>query len=350
MALFEITGDDLQRVPPGSFAAEGVRERVDLQQWLRKNPGALGESLLVIAEEFRNWEDSRRRIDLLALDEDANLVVIELKRTEDGGHVELQALRYAAMVSAMRFEDVVRAFEDFLATHEPEHKDQARERVLQFLGAEELVEISNVPRVVLVSADFSLEVTTTVLWLIDRGIDVRCVQLVPSKVGQRLLVDIKQVIPLAQAEDYQVRLRQKREEARTAASGERRELTLKALLRHGVIRQGTETGPLRRSGQAPVRLRCSCAHRRIPRGFKWRGMVQAGSGDGRRCRLDHGEGWRSRWCRADPGRPAPTTKPVRPRSHRAAARDPSDEAARRPRHQDHGDCHVDLLRLRLRPR
>jgi len=31
-------------------------------------------------------------------------VVIELKRTNDGGHMELQAIRYASMVSAMTFE------------------------------------------------------------------------------------------------------------------------------------------------------------------------------------------------------------------------------------------------------
>ena len=39
---------------------------------------------LVIADEFSDWEDSRRRIDLLAIDRNANLVVIELKRDEVG--------------------------------------------------------------------------------------------------------------------------------------------------------------------------------------------------------------------------------------------------------------------------
>jgi RecB family endonuclease NucS len=54
---------------------------------------------LVVAEEFGEWEDSRRRIDLLGLDKDANLVVIELKRTEDGGHMAY--LRDVAVLFAL---------------------------------------------------------------------------------------------------------------------------------------------------------------------------------------------------------------------------------------------------------
>jgi RecB family endonuclease NucS len=66
---------------------------------------------LVFSEEFGEWEDSKRRIDLLGIDRDANIVVIELKRTEEGGHMELQAIRYAAMVSTPTFEKVVEIFE-----------------------------------------------------------------------------------------------------------------------------------------------------------------------------------------------------------------------------------------------
>ncbi len=241
MSLFEITLSGLQQIPRGSFAVEGVKERQDLQQWLRINPVVLGENLLIIAVEFGSWEDSKRRIDLLALDEDGNLVVIELKRTEDGGHMDLQAIRYAAMISAMRFDDVVRTFEEYLKVYEPVAVDQAQVRIRQFLGTpdDEDVLISTVPRILLVSADFSLEITTTVLWLIDRGIDIRCIQIAPYKIGEKLLIDLRQVIPLAQARDYQIRLRQKEEVVRQASGG-RRELTLKVLARHGIIEAGTE--------------------------------------------------------------------------------------------------------------
>ena len=62
----------------------------------------------MISEEFSDWEDSRRRIDLLAIDKQANIVVIELKRDETGTHMELQALRYAAMISTMKHVNISR--------------------------------------------------------------------------------------------------------------------------------------------------------------------------------------------------------------------------------------------------
>ena len=44
------------------------------------------------------------------IDKAGNLVVIELKRDEDGAHMELQAIRYAAMVSTMTFERAVEVY------------------------------------------------------------------------------------------------------------------------------------------------------------------------------------------------------------------------------------------------
>ena len=103
MPLYELTPDALRKLKESSLVDLKIRERGDLQPLLKGQIEVLEDDLYVVAEEFGDWEDSRRRIDLLAVDKEANLVVIELKRTIDGGHMELQAIRYASMVSAMRF-------------------------------------------------------------------------------------------------------------------------------------------------------------------------------------------------------------------------------------------------------
>ena len=213
MPLYELRDDGLRRHDVAGFAALGIYERADLQRLLRDDIAVLGSDLLVIAEEFGNWEDSRRRIDLLALDKTGHLVVIELKRTDDGGHMELQALRYAAMVSTMRFEDVVSTYESHLNRIHSGPGVDARTRLLGWLDAADADEapvVSSDVRIVLVAANFSREVTTTVLWL-NRfdGMDVRCVRLVPYEIDSRVLLDIQQVIPLPEAGDYQVRFGRK---------------------------------------------------------------------------------------------------------------------------------------------
>ncbi len=115
MPLYELGNDEITVVTETTFAEHGIKDREDLQRLLRDQIEIIAPNTLVIAEEFGEWDESRRRIDLLGLDKDANLVVIELKRTEDGGHMELQSIRYAAMVSTMTFDKAVDLFSRYLA-------------------------------------------------------------------------------------------------------------------------------------------------------------------------------------------------------------------------------------------
>src|ERR1700758_34303 len=114
LPIYEFSQTGIIALKETSFGSVNVHERRDLQRLLRENVEVIAPETLVISEEFGEWEDSRRRIDLLGLDKNANLVVIELKRTEDGGHMELQALRYAAMVSVLTFDQVVDAHRAYL--------------------------------------------------------------------------------------------------------------------------------------------------------------------------------------------------------------------------------------------
>jgi hypothetical protein len=218
--IYEFTKDGVSRVPETTFGQAGVHERRDLQRMLRERIEVVAPEVLVIAEEFGEWDDSRRRIDLLAIDKSANLVVIELKRTEDGGHMELQSIRYAAMVSTMTFDQASHVYERYLDGKGSSGAD-ARAQLLEFLEWEDEGDEQFAPdvRIVLVSAEFSREVTSSVLWLIDHGVDVRCVRLRPYDLNGRVLMDVQQIIPLPEAAEYQVQVREKSRKERLARVG-----------------------------------------------------------------------------------------------------------------------------------
>lgn len=219
MALFEITSSNLHEVAQASFADLKIKERGDLQRLLRTQIEVLGDDLYVLAEEFGDWDDSRRRIDLLAIDKEANLVVIELKRTSDGGHMDLQAIRYASMVSTMTLERAVEIHAAFLEQI-GQPSAEAESRILEFLGWEERDEerFADDVRIVLVSEDFGKELTTAVLWLRDRDIDIRCVRLRPYRHVESIFIDVQQIIPLPEANEYQVQVREKEQQGRKSKS------------------------------------------------------------------------------------------------------------------------------------
>jgi hypothetical protein len=251
MPLYEIGEQGLRRHDAAGFAALGIYERTDLQRLLRDDIAVLAPDLLVIAEEFGNWENSRRRIDLLAIDKVGHLVVIELKRTDDGGHMDLQALRYAAMVSSMSFDDVVEAFTAHCARYRADEDLEPRSEIEAFLDSNTSEEpvISTDVRILLVSADFGREITTTVLWLNGfDGMDIRCVRLVPYDIDGKVFLDIQQVLPLPEAADYQVKLRRKeKERARISTDG--RDFT-----QYHVVVDGKESPALNKRNAARVMI------------------------------------------------------------------------------------------------
>lgn len=189
-------------------------ERKDIQQMLLDDISVLGEELFVIGEEFGDWEDSKRRIDLLCIDKQANLVVVEIKRTEDGGHMELQALRYAAMVANLTLDRAVASYARLIS--EADNTEKARQEILEFLSADSIeeIELTGEVRIVLVSGNFSSELTTAVIWLNKRNLDITCIRLQPYRLGEKLLIDASQIIPLPEAADYEVKAREQEQEVR----------------------------------------------------------------------------------------------------------------------------------------
>jgi hypothetical protein len=217
--IYELDKKSITPLTEITFASKHILEQ-DIQKALRSHIQAIAPDTLVLAEEFGDWADSWRSIDLLCLDKEANLVVVELKRTEDGGHMELQAIRYAAMVSKMTFADAVAAHGKFLqkAGLDGTHAENA---ILTFLGWDEPrgQQFAQDVRIILVSASFSKEITTTVLWLNERELDIRCVRVRPYELNGKILIDVHQVLPLPEVAEYQVQLRKKAAEERKSSTG-----------------------------------------------------------------------------------------------------------------------------------
>lgn len=216
MAIYSFENNSLHKVETTTFNSEGVLERPHLQDAIKQKIEVIAPNCIVISEEFSEWSGSQRRIDLLAIDKEGNLVVIELKRTETGEHMELQALRYAAMVSTLTFSRATEIYQKHLISIGSE--DNAENNLIEFLGWEEPQEddFGLDVRIILVSANFSKELTTSVMWLNERNLDIRCVRLILYKHQEQILVDVQQIIPLPEGESYQVKIKQQSEERREA--------------------------------------------------------------------------------------------------------------------------------------
>lgn len=213
MGIFRIDEDRITPLEAATFAECNLKEH-DLQKLLKEQIDVISPETLIVAEEFSDWDDSSRRIDLLGIDKAANLVVIELKRTEDGGHMDLQAIRYAAMISTLTFDRLVEIYEQDLSASGVE--EDARDGLLGHLQWDDPdeSEIGREVKIVLAAAEFSKELTTAVMWLNERGLDIRCVRLRPYINDRQVLLDVQTVIPIPEAVDYQVRVREKKQKER----------------------------------------------------------------------------------------------------------------------------------------
>ena len=135
--------------------------------------------------------------------------------------MELQALRYAAMVSTMTFEEAVTVYGEYARSSDRDTDPQ--QEILEFLEWDEIDEehFAQDVRIILVSAEFSKELTSSVLWLNSFGLDIRCIRIKPYNDNGRTLIDVQQVIPLPEAIEYQVKVSVKSRQERTARTSKK---------------------------------------------------------------------------------------------------------------------------------
>ena len=187
-----------------SFKSLNLKERQDLQEWIAKEPSSLGEKLLIIQKEYAGWDKTKERLDLLALDENKNLVVIENKLDDSGKDVTWQAIKYASYCSTLKTEQIIQIFQEYLGTTK-----KAEDELCDFYNVKGIDDLKfnagNTQRIILVAANFSNEVTSSVMWLRTFNINISCVKVSVSQYQGQVLLDFDTIIPVKEAEDYLVK-------------------------------------------------------------------------------------------------------------------------------------------------
>ncbi len=167
------------------------------------------------------------------MDAKGRLVVIELKRGYTGEHMELQALRYAAMVANMTFQQTVDTYQAYMEkragepgrdTVEEGNAEIGRREHLASNGQDDSVVHTEMPRIILASEDFGKELTTCIMWLNDSWLkeashEIKCIRLQPHRNGDEILIETSVVTPLPEADNYRTRLRQREQETRAESLG-----------------------------------------------------------------------------------------------------------------------------------
>jgi len=178
------TNKQFTRLATPTFAAANILERSDLQEYIFNSPDAfcdeLGQGLRVIAKEVRPSTVVADRIDLLAVDEDANLVIIELKRGSEKLQL-LQAIAYVGMAAKWTAKEI-----------RDEAKKFQRESIIDDLDDENL---NQGQRILLVAEGYDYEVLVAAEWLYKKGVELDCVRVALAVDGDSEYLTFTQVFP-----------------------------------------------------------------------------------------------------------------------------------------------------------
>ncbi|MDE2829921.1 MAG: DUF4268 domain-containing protein [Gemmatimonadota bacterium] len=211
MYKIDTASNSIQPLEQKSFSSLGFRERGDLQEWIAKQPSVLGEDLLIIQKEFRGFDETQERLDLLALDKQGALVVIENKLDDSGKDVTWQALKYASYCSRLSKSNIAKIYQKYLNITEP--GVNAEERISEFMDDqdfEELILNEGVSqRIIMIAAKFRKEVTSTVLWLMNFGVHLQCFRAALFAIDDEQILHIEQIIPTQDTKDYMIGMAEK---------------------------------------------------------------------------------------------------------------------------------------------
>lgn len=225
----------VEKIKRSSFQELKFSERNHLQEWIEKQPDIFGEELLIIQKEFDGFDETKERLDLLALDKGGNLVIIENKLDDSGRDVVWQSIKYASYCSALSKTNILEIYQKYLSKQNIQQ--DAKKNICDFFDKEEFDSVvlnnGSMQRIIMVAANFRKEVTSTVLWLMKHGVNIKCFKTTPFKNNDEIYLSVEQIIPLPEAEELMIGIAEKeRQETDTELGNVKRENLRKEFWQH----------------------------------------------------------------------------------------------------------------------
>jgi hypothetical protein len=214
--VFAVAGSTATSAERITLADAGLKEREHLQEWVIAHPEIVGPDVMIVTFEFDHWSSAagsqKDRLDVLGLGSDGRLVVAELKRGQAPDTVDMQALKYAAMAS--RF--VPKLLAEYHAKFIQREVEQGRQESA-LTEAEALAKLETYsdvgllpdqlinPRVVLLAESFPPSVTSTAVWLNERGIDLALMRYQAYQTGlDQIVLTVSQLYPVREVAAFEV--------------------------------------------------------------------------------------------------------------------------------------------------
>lgn len=209
-----------EKIEEVEFSQLGFGERQDIQEWIAQNPSILDDDLLIIAKEFSGFDQTNDRLDLLAVDMDAKLVVIELKRDDSGKDAHWQAIKYASYLHNVSSDEIIR----MLAAYETVPESTAADKLLEHIESSNFEALNNDQRIILASHRFAPEVVSAAVWVNEKSHAdnlITCVQLTPYRddATGSLYIHTNTIIPVPGVDDYIIQIGNRQREAGRSISG-----------------------------------------------------------------------------------------------------------------------------------
>ncbi len=132
------------------------------------------------------------------------MFIIENKLDDSGRDVTWQALKYASYCSTLKKEQIRKIYQDFL--DKEGNGENSEENLVEFFEesdfSETTINSGQTQRIILIAANFRKEVTSTVLWLLNYKVRIQCFKVTPFESNGNLLLNIEQIIPIRESEEY----------------------------------------------------------------------------------------------------------------------------------------------------